>query len=488
MKKLVLLFIFISPTAFAQQQRSAHWYFGFRCGLDFTSGTAVADTTGMLESIEGSASISDLAGNLLFYSSGEKVWDKNHVLMPNGNGMLGNQSSVQSSLIIPEPGSSSRFYIFTTCPINHFRYSIVDMTLNGGNGDVTATKNMLLNTNATEMMAATYQCNAQDHWIMTTRHSGGSIDFFAYPLTGAGVGSPVISTYTWTGAWPAQVGSLTFSQKGDKLCFNDSHANTILFDFDNEAGTLTPTDTIFALTNELVYANAFSGKATKLYLSRWTTGSAGHCYVSQYDLTAPDINASRVDLDSVYFALGSPNGYGFIGELRLGPDQKIYVSRWNQDYPYVVNPLTYYSLDSIDVINDPDSVGFACNFQRNAIYLDHRPTMLGLPGFHNTFTSPVVPVANCKQPDAIAENIKEHQVQIFPNPFTQQTTLQLNVPLQNATITLQNQMGQTVNALKNQQGSAILIERNNLPAGIYTVIISENNHVGYVTQKLVIVD
>ena len=71
-----------------------------------------------IATFEGCSSISDPAGNLLFYSDGRDVWDANHQLMPNadyysGSGLLGDPSSTSSAVIIPKPGDTNKYFIFT---------------------------------------------------------------------------------------------------------------------------------------------------------------------------------------------------------------------------------------------------------------------------------------------------------------------------------------------------------------------------------------
>ncbi len=88
MKKFILLvvFLFLSSQSFAQGEANI-WYFGYKAGLDFNSGAPVALTNGQLNTQEGCAVISTAAGQLLFYTDGITIWDKNHAIMPNGTGL-----------------------------------------------------------------------------------------------------------------------------------------------------------------------------------------------------------------------------------------------------------------------------------------------------------------------------------------------------------------------------------------------------------------
>ena len=91
----------------------AHWYFGAKAGLDFTTGTVSADTTADMYAYEGCTARSTTDGELLFYTNGRTVYDANHLVMHNGTGLLGNPQSAQSSIIVPLPGTDSTFYIVT---------------------------------------------------------------------------------------------------------------------------------------------------------------------------------------------------------------------------------------------------------------------------------------------------------------------------------------------------------------------------------------
>jgi hypothetical protein len=122
------------------QKQNAVWYFGYNAGLDFNTDPPTP-LHGEMNTLEGCASIADPNGNLLFYTDGGHVWDRQDHIMPNGFGLLGGNSSTQSALIVPLPASCTKYYLFTTWDDLQFdgggmAYSIIDMLLNDGYGDI----------------------------------------------------------------------------------------------------------------------------------------------------------------------------------------------------------------------------------------------------------------------------------------------------------------------------------------------------------------
>lgn len=73
------------------------------------------------------------------------------------------------------------------------RYSLVNMNLDGGLGDITTTKNILLLTPVAEKLCATRHANGHDIWV--TVHQWNTNAFYSYLISGSGISSvPVIST------------------------------------------------------------------------------------------------------------------------------------------------------------------------------------------------------------------------------------------------------------------------------------------------------
>ncbi len=143
MQKLIIFFsVFLFTFHFAVAQNEAnYWYFGNFAGLRFNSDTVKALTDGKLQSHEACASISDKYGELLFYTNGVNVWDRFHQQMPNGFG-LGGHVHTSQTLIVKKPGSETEYYIFTNGYQGRtgFKYSVVDISLNNGRGDVSEKK------------------------------------------------------------------------------------------------------------------------------------------------------------------------------------------------------------------------------------------------------------------------------------------------------------------------------------------------------------
>ena len=78
-------------------------------------------------------------------------------------------------------------------------------------------------------------------------------------------------------------------------------------------------------------------------------------------------------------------------------------------------------------------------------------------------------------------------INIYPNPFYNDATLYSNILLHNASLELRNSIGQTVSITKQLAGHEVKIERNNLPAGLYFLQLSEENQV-IATHKFIISD
>lgn len=81
----------------------------------------------------------------------------------------------------------------------------------------------------------------------------------------------------------------------------------------------------------------------------------------------------------------------------------------------------------------------------------------------------------------------KNDISIFPNPFYAQTTLGVTLFLKNATLTVYNSWGQLVKQVNNISGQSIILQRDNLPGGLYFIRLMQADDL-IATDKLVIAD
>jgi gliding motility-associated-like protein len=341
------------------------WYFGNKAGLKFDDNDNVtALTNGQANIVDNTSTFSDTSGNILLYSDGLNVWNKNHQIMQNGNGLLGNQSGGQPITIVPKPNDNKLFYLITTDAFggsNGLRYSIVDISENNGLGRVVE-KNTLLYTPSTEKVTITQNCNGIDFWIIT--HRWNSNEFVVYPLTESGIGTPIITAIgtTHTGGNPNTynaMGQMKVAPDGKTLALGIySDAKIEFFDFDNTNGTLSNYRVINNYPN--IWGIEFSASGKYLYVSQWM-----YQPITQFDFSLGTISEIAASATVIGTSTGS-SGY-HAGYMQLAPNGKIYIARWQQDY--------------LAVINNPELQGINCDFQNDGVYLGGKTSYAGLPQF-----------------------------------------------------------------------------------------------------------
>ena len=358
--------LLITSSVFAQRQAD-NWFFGNHAGLNFSSGNPVPLTGGVLSTVEGCSSFSDANGNLLFYTDGITVYNRNNQVMPNGNGLGGNPSSSQSGLIVPSPGSPDLFYLFTvgtnavpsgSTPNAGFKYYTVDMTADGGLGNVVAGPVNLsgsLSSQWTEKVTAVEADGCNGYWVISLVNN----KFYAYYIDTTGVASsPVIST---VGNSVSDVrGYLKVSPDGTKLVAANMSSGTFLYDFDVVTGQVSNGNSLNT-GGENGYGVEFSIDSKRLYVStgEYTAGSTENLY--QYNLDLPDFNA----INASRFLVHSYTNRR--GALQLASNGKIY---WASD-----------GSNNISVINNPENIGAAVNYSHQSVSLGSATSTQGLPPF-----------------------------------------------------------------------------------------------------------
>ena len=368
MKKIILIiFTFFAFESIAQHE-SDFWYFGNYAGLDFSSGKPEPLTDGQLKNYEGCAVASDSSGNLLFYTNGVTVWNREHQIMENGTDLMGDTSSTQSAIIIPQPENDSLFYIFTTDELSvntktltthGLNYSIVNINKNNGKGDIIQ-KNIHLLDSVTEKITAVKHQNNKDYWIIT--HEWGNNSYYIWLLTQSGLNPTPLISNIGTNIGNDQrmsIGYMKASPDGLKIITAIwLLSKWEIFDFNSSSGILSNRMEINRPYLYSAYGCEFSPDASKLYISAYDT-------LMQADLeagTQQDIQNSLTPIA----VFNSP-----VGAIQNANNGKIYI--------------THDFADSLSVINYPDSLPGKCGFEKNSVYLDGRKARIGLPNFMQSY-------------------------------------------------------------------------------------------------------
>ncbi len=399
-RKIVLLFLacIITIAELFAQNPCSIWYYGVGLGLNFnTPGqNPVPIFNGKThETFLGTSSYA-INGSIAFYTDGTSVWNANHQVMPNGyllrdtplSGVYdhiyvtsscgydsyysyGTSSLVETqtkTIIVPDPGNISKFYIFSgkgdlslypgsgiaSNGPAYINYSKVNMSLNGGLGDVElSSKRTLLKLNTgNRNMCVIKHGNNTNYWILTLGNNPNTL--FAYEISASGVSTtPVVSSFPYT---VATTFNLIASSLGTRLAATNGVDSLFLFDFNKWTGIISNRSSIslnnypsnhpsyFSLNQSVIYSLAFSPNAQLLYFS-----------------TLQDLCQLNLSNNSIYtvMATGVTNnpssipGSSDLFTFQMGPNYKLYVSN--------IGTNSFSAARLLAVINNPNTLGAACN-------------------------------------------------------------------------------------------------------------------------------
>ncbi|MFC5412270.1 PKD domain-containing protein [Larkinella bovis] len=370
------------------QQQGAKWYFGNNAGIDFSGGSPTALDDGKLNTIEGSSSISNTKGQLLFYTGGINIYDKNgnpmKPLNPADTAQLqGSQNSTQSALIVPQPtcrGCEYLYKVYTTSEINGKKIlsvSTVDMRYNQGIGAIVE-KNTLVDSMTTERLASVRNDRDTTYWVIS--HDYGNNKFQVYHITKNGAEGPteyalgMAHDTTTKGEGYMKIGPADTTGNGNRplaVVVPGPPTNYVeVFTFNDSTGVMTGGPRInIGPAPPKAYGVEFSPDGSKLYVT--LQGDTAHAsQILIYDLTNPDpaaIEASKSVLDST-----KNREYG---ALQIGSDGRIYVAIKNGS--------------SLGVIENPnDELLAPATFNPNGVNLNGPTSQLGLPNMVANFNEP----------------------------------------------------------------------------------------------------
>jgi hypothetical protein len=255
------------------------------------------------------------------------------------------------------------------------------MSLNGGMGGVIQKNVQLQNFANVDCITAIKHGNGRDWWIYFRQYNqlGSNNLYYRYLVSTSGISNVYVQTIGSLNS--TNLARMGFDITGTKMMFTNLRGQMESFDFDRCTGLLSNPLVIFpeqiSPFTRLFWGSQFSPSGNLFYVTHAAIpGYSDSCYLVQYNLDSPNIALSA---DTIFVGTLTNS----MGAMKLGPDHKIYLTgTYNNfvtsSYPY---PDTVYSIYNsyLGVINSPDSIGIACDFQPYSFYLGGKRTYYGLP-------------------------------------------------------------------------------------------------------------
>ena len=474
---LVLLFT-ITTVVFAQKEAN-HWVIGEYAGLDFNPGEPVVFSS-QVNTRFSPVSISDrTTGELLFYSDGLTLWNRDHEVMLNGNDINGSAPRFfQHCIAVPLPSDPSRYYLFTLAAstgeqlYHRLFYSVIDMSLDNGRGGVVEPlKNVDADmTLLAAKITAIPHANDKDYWLVT--HSAVGNEFYVNLVTEAGIQQPdTVATGSSYEVRPPRervTGYIKASPNGQKIAV--SHFFTRppapytdpvedgwpfeVFDFDPATGKITSP----VYLGHFIYQAgiSFSPDNSKLYLLGIDDKDVFH----QFDINAENMIASKTELFLQNPGLQGKVGLGILGEaMEIAINGKIYLGGGN---------YSFQEVNVLLVIHDPNAKGFDSDIDSVSFPLQpFQKFSFGLPNSIQSTFDNITPNRNPNVP------CSDHTLySLYPNPASGFITIKMPercfAPY---TLSIYNSLGQALSRYFMNRPGDIPVRIHNLSPGLYFVVL-----------------
>jgi gliding motility-associated-like protein len=325
--------------------------------------------------------------------------------IPNSNLLTGMLTDGCMPVVIPRPGNADQYYIIYSYS-NGLLYTLLDMSLNGGTGGiVSGQKNLVLapyGSVMAEKMTAVQGCNGI--WLVV--HGRITNGYYSYHVTASGMDTSGV--YSPVSNFPLQdyygivfPDFLKVSHDGNHIA-STSWKGIEIYDFEKCSGKLKNARVIDTTGNILpsgqtIYNNytfrdvCFSPDGTKFYATQNHMDgtaepvAAGKLYQYDLSLSTPSAVQNSKTLIMTNYPSLTPDismlcihiAQNPLGEMKLGPDGKIYIDNGSYTCKYPANvPPGFNPGAAFHTISQPNLPGLACLPQFNTVVAN---------GFNNSY-------------------------------------------------------------------------------------------------------
>jgi len=423
------------------------------------------------------ASICDAEGNLLFFSNGCAILNKDAEVMPNGDSLnhdiwydkywldceiMGYPGS-EDIIILQDPGNVSGYYVLHKKNVYNagvkdslrLQYSYVDMELDGGKGDVVF-KNRIL----------WYRDNLMYSYLTAIRHKNGKDWWVLQPI----IQDSVYLTYLiddqgihqqahqnsgqfFTRYRSSASGTARFSPDGTRYAFYNFGDQLHLYDFDRETGQLSNHQHV------VIYDSINVEEDIRFSSVEWSPD--GRFIYTATDKELHQIDTREENLIDGIRLIDTYNGTldpfpTPLYLMALGPDCRIYMCSTNGSYSY-------------HVIHKPNELGLNCDFVQNGIRLPYAFNRGCMPNF------PRFRVDDDEKCDPTIVSVfgnlvwYRRNLNLFPNPSSGLITIQKPEDGSGRIIVTDMQGTLLETQLASREDDKTTLDLSHLPPGTYLV-------------------
>jgi len=366
--KILFIFCTISFSASAQKE-AAIWSLGNGKQLNFQNGDFEYKDLELKRDLV--STICDKQGNLLLYSDGKTVWDKNNEVLINGDDLMENNRVLNPGsrpFFVPYPKKEGFYFlIYETVPKGGYNFKdkyvvYTEINANGqsGFGEVIQ-KNVKIHENYHHSPTIAGYCNNSYYWLLVDENYSGKhqspyptdkICFYKIDENGIST-NPSVNVDLYMG----HSSSYKFSPNGDKFFFyyyengNPNGYFWSIADFNFKTGKLY---NIRGIPFKEIWNVEFSPNSRMLYF--FEKNNLIQLEVGFFDDSKFNYKADTIV--SVWESSAAENSIS--SDLQLAPDGKIYF------YYYDISNKT----TKLGRINSPNYKGIACNVETDLPELD----------------------------------------------------------------------------------------------------------------------
>jgi len=418
----------------AQDKSGNVWILGFTSDpgdklvkLDFLEDTIKVESFEATHSMADPSitTISDTDGNLLLYSNGCQIFDRNNQVIEGGesigidfdvfgNCRIGFYGNSLGTLLAPQPCNNDIVHLIYLDQVseNHSFFSrrllttIIDVS--DPDAPFVIEKHRVINESTYDVGAVgmTQHANGLDWWICLLQLNTNCYD--CVQLSESGFSEPVTSCTGPVWGFPDQpslgegVGTFAFSPDGSAYVRFNHGFGLSVYEFDNNTGSMILKEQICRKdSGELlgIAGVSISPNSQYLYVSALDT-------LYQYDLFADSITETAQVVGILDLTVPNTTVFRYSS---LAPDGKLYIAGVS-------------SRNGLHVVHEPNRKGLDCNVEQlGFLFPENVRHFSGIP--NNPWYGKLPNESLCDSLVSVQEIDLYTQVDVFPNPASSRLTI-----------------------------------------------------------------